>query len=262
MLLFGITPWCLRAQLGPFLSSTQVPQAQSEKEFDAYLDILVESDPQQIIRQVNRFASEFPESQLLGLAFEHQMLAYSRLNDWRDALFSGQKALSKEPNNVRTLLTLASVIPNGVSDGTIARPLLDQAQQYAQRAVKELQKMPIPHEILPNKWRAIKTKLDAQAEEALGEISLLKGDDQKAALEFGLAVQAKSSAQGARYWRLGIAYNLMRETAKAEGAFCQAMRMGPASVTTLAQKELAKIQSSSALKKKTEPKVLSNLCRP
>ncbi len=234
------------AQMGPFLSPLQVPQAKTEEEYDAYLEILTSENPEQTVARVKSFARNFPKSQLLGLAFEHEMLAYQRLQEWFNVLHSGQKALQLEPRNVMTLLTVAAAIINGIHNQTIDHSLLDEAEQYAVESIQELGTMTIPHQLSLDRWERIRGDMEGQAHEILGEIAVIQGNNQKARKEFEASIRANPDPHGVQFLRLGLLSESLGNDEQASQAFGRAIELGPESVRNLARRELQKIQSGWA----------------
>ncbi len=168
-----------RAQFGPLLDPAYAPQAKSEEELDQYLKIMTDSNPQVTVADVQRFAAMYPNSELLGLAFQYQMIAYRQLHDLNHVVEAGRKALKLQPGNVNTLLTLASAIPEGVGKRPDANVLLQQAEEYANKALRELDQMRIPREISLERWKAMRAAMEAQAREALREIAVKRREGKK-----------------------------------------------------------------------------------
>jgi tetratricopeptide (TPR) repeat protein len=169
----------MRAQFGPLLDPAYAPQAKSEEELDQYLKIMTDSNPQVTVTDVQQFATMYPNSELLGLAFQYQMAAYRQLHDLNHVVEAGRKALKLQPNNVNTLLTLASAIAEGVGKRPDATVLLQQAEEYAHKALRELDQMRIPREISLERWKEMRAAMESQAREALRELAVKKGDGMK-----------------------------------------------------------------------------------
>src|SRR5579883_3005048 len=169
----------VRPQFGPLLDPAYAPQAKSEEELDQYLKIMTDSDPQVTVADVQQFATLYPNSELLGLAFQYQMMAYRQLHDLNHVVEAGRKALKLQPNNVNTLLTLASAIAEGVGTRPDANVLLQQAEEYAHKALRELDQMRIPREIPLERWKAMRSAMETQAREALREIAVKREERKK-----------------------------------------------------------------------------------
>ncbi|MGI0085187.1 MAG: hypothetical protein ACREBQ_08905 [Nitrososphaerales archaeon] len=156
-----------QAQFGFLLNRAYAPQARSEEELDKYLEIITDSNPQTTVQEVNTFIAEYPQSELLGIAFQYQMIAYQRLNNFKGVLRAGKEALKLQPDNANTLLTLAAAIPDGVAGKPGAGPLLERANSYARGALQELGRMQIPRAIPLDHWKMMRAEMAAQAHEAL-----------------------------------------------------------------------------------------------
>src|SRR3990172_4901496 len=157
----------VQAQFGPLVSAAHAPQAKSQQELDDYLEIIADVDPQKTIQNVERFASQYPQSELLGIAYQYQMHAYERVGNLQGVLEAGEKALALQRDNINTLLTLASAIPKRIGTGADAAVLLQRAGDSARQALREIARLHIPREIPLERWKVLRGELEAQAHEAL-----------------------------------------------------------------------------------------------
>ncbi len=101
------------------MTSTQTPQAKSAEELDSYLEIYRNRDPKSTVALANQFAATYPESEFLGLVYEHQALAYQEMNNYEGVVRAGEKALALSPRNIKVLVMLALAIPNGGRSRTV-----------------------------------------------------------------------------------------------------------------------------------------------
>jgi tetratricopeptide (TPR) repeat protein len=231
----------LHAQLGPLVSPFQAPQAKSQEELDVYLRIISTSEPSKTIHEVDELASEYPKSDLLGIAFQYEMFACQQINDFDGLLAAGQKALSLQPNNVNTLLTMALAISENRSQRPDERKLLKQGEDDAQQAIQELSRTRIPRRISMEQWKGIRAELDSRAHEALGNIAMQRGNPAGAIAEFEIATRGMPRPDGRQFYRLGLAYERDGRTDSAQEAFQRAVSLGPKEVHDLALMELKKV---------------------
>lgn len=225
------------AQLGPLSDPAQAPQAKTQKEFDDYLQIAAHTDPRQVLRQVDAFAHAFPDSQLLGIAWQYQMHAFQQLNDFDGLLRAGTKALASNPSNLNTLLTLAPAIANVAMQRPDRQLLLAQARTYATNALAAIDKTRLPREMPLEQWEAEKKKMQAQAHETLGVVALDEADVPAAIHDFEMAI-ALQPADGAAFLRLGLAYAEARRVDDAKLTLRRAAELGPDTVRTLALSQI------------------------
>ncbi len=232
------------AQFGPLVDTMNAPQAKTEEELDLYLELTVSTNPRASVEIAERFAREYPKSELLGLVYEYEMQACQRLDDFEGTLRAGRKALELLPDNADTQLTLASVIPDHAQGRADSTKLLQEAEEYARRSLRELATMRIPKEILPDRWKTLRGQLEAQAHEALGKIERDRGNLEGAISEFALAASQNPVPQGTQFLELGAAYSQARQPEEAKKAFERAIELGPARVREVAERELAKVTSN------------------
>ena len=228
----------LRAQFDPMVNPNLAPQARSERELDDYIGILQAGSPQATVRRVEAFERDYPQSALLGIAYQYQMLAYRDLDDFDRTVRSGEKALKLNPDNLNTLLTLAAVLPNSVSGGRDENSHLAQAENYARLAFQELEKIKLPRTIHPQRWELLRRRFEASAHESLGHVAIKRGDSRTAIAEFEKAVELNPTPQGSQHYRLGAAYLLAKKEDAAIALLRRATELGPEEIQTMAQELL------------------------
>ncbi len=235
-----ICPVLSSGQFGPLSDSATAPQARSQDELDAYLQIVVESRDKEIINEVNGFADQFPKSALLGVAYQYQMHAYQRLGDFDGTLSAGRKSLVDAPNNLDTLLTLAPEIANHYSDRPDRAQLLAEADRYALLALDGLGKVMPPHEVSLDDWETQKHAMECRAHEVLGVVAVSQGKKEPAIFEFQTVIKLAAAPTGAQYFRLALALASDGKEREAAEYFHRAADLGPEPVTKLALRELDK----------------------
>jgi len=234
-----------RAQFEPLLSPRQASQAQSAQELDEYIEIVDAPSAREKVTLVEAFAQRYPASQLLGAAYQYQMLAYRELNDYNGVIQSGERALKLHPDNLNTLLTLANVLPNGVPSGTGKDPRLDQAEGYARLVFQGIERMKLPRSVSPQRWQELRLEMEASAHEALGQVASKRGNLQQAISEFQEAVQQSPTPQGSQFYRLGVAYMLAHRYDSASEALDRAAQLGPNEIRKMAETVKQKLKAGS-----------------
>ena len=165
----------MQAQFGALVSPTQAPQAQSQEELDAYLQIVRTQAADQVKKEVNAFAVAFPKSELLGLAYQNQVHACQQLNDFDGMLTAGKKALQANPDNLNTLLMLAPAMASRAGGRPDRDQLLEHAESYARRALEGIDKTRLPHKVSLEHWTFEKHQMQSQAHEVLGHRNTATG---------------------------------------------------------------------------------------
>ncbi len=232
------------AQFGPLSGSTRAPQARSQEELDAYLQILAESK-EEVIKSVNAFAVQYPKSELLGVAYQYQMHAYEQLGDFDGMLNAGRKALIGAPDNLDTLLTLAPEIANHLSARPDRAQLLTEAEGYARLALDGLEKVRPPHGISVEDWEKQKRAMQCKAHEVLGVVAVSQNKKADAVSEFRTVVQLASPPTGEQYFRLAFALASAGEKTEAAEYFHRAIALGPEPVRKLALQQLAGLSNAN-----------------
>jgi tetratricopeptide (TPR) repeat protein len=231
----------LHAQFGPLPDPAKAPQAKSQEELDAYLEIVDTTAAQKLVAEVNVFASRFPDSQLLGIAYQYQMHAFQQLGDLDGTLAAGQKALRGNPSDLNTLLTLAAAMANAAAQRPDRAALLGQAEAYASQALTTIEQIHPPHQTSLERWDLEKRTMQCNAHEALGVAAIDRADFQTAIHELETAIALQPSPDGARFFRLGVAYAAQGKRSEADKNFRRAVDLGPELVRKLASQELEKL---------------------
>lgn len=234
-----------KAQFGPFSAGEYIPQAETPKELDAYLEIAVENDPARRILKVNEFLSGYPDSNMKGAVRLYEMAAHEERNDAEGVLRAGRDVLIYLPGNLRALLSLASAIPNMVSEADNP-PLLLQAEEHARRALEVLGEKRIPPGLPLQEWEMERDRLAAQAHEALGHIAVKRGDLDLAIDELRRAVEQNPAPEGRQFFRLGMVHGLKGNAEPARAALLRAAELGPDLIRERSREELAKLPSPAA----------------
>jgi tetratricopeptide (TPR) repeat protein len=236
----------LEAQLGPLASPAYAPQAKTEEELDAYLQIATGREPQKVISNAENFASQYPQSMLLGTAYEYQMLAYEQANDFQGLLRAGEKALQLERDNVNTLLTLANAIPNYVDGRPDSTDLLRRAEDFARRALRGIDQLRVPLALPLEQWESMKGDMVARAHEALGLVATKRNQLPTAVSEFELAARDNPKPRGSQFYHLGTAYVAIGNKDRAEMALRRAVELGPPALRELAERELKQLTAQQS----------------
>jgi len=242
------------AQLGPLRTPAQAPQAKTQEELDNYLEILVETSPHHRIAKVEAFTGNYPDSALVGLAYQYQMLAYEELNDPEGAIRAGRRALPRLPENLKTLLTLSAAITNIADNQPDRDQLLGEAEDYARRALPLLERFLIARQLPMEEWERTRAQMKAQAHESLGQIAAKRSRWVDAVSEFQQALECSPTPQGSQFLRLGLACAMLDRGECAETALVKASELGPEAVRTRSLEALWRVkkrrQSSLASKPK------------
>ncbi len=236
----------LEAQFGPLTSPAHAPQARTQEELDAYLQIATGQDPQRVINNTESFASQYPQSELLGMAYQYQMLAYEQAHDFQGLLHAGDKALQLQRDNVNALLSLANAIPNGLANRSDSADLLGRAEEYAHRALQGIDRMRVPLEISLERWESLKGEMEAQGHEALGQVAMKRNQLQVAVSEFEIATLNNPKPRGSQFYRLGMAYASIGNKDRAEMALRRAADLGPDALRELAERELKELTNKES----------------
>ena len=234
-------PAPLAAQPGTITSPGQAAQARSQEELDSYLEVVSATDPRVLVQKVRVFVSAFPKSELLGAAYQYQLQAFKRLNDFDGMLAAGEKALTSDPDSLNTLLALAPAMATRAAGRSDRAQLLSQAESYAHRALDGVNKIRAPHELSIEQWNVRKRGMQSEAHGVLGVVALQRGQFQTAVSELETAISLASQPEGVQFLRLGLALASSGKNEDAEQKLRRAAELGPDSVRGIALDQLKQL---------------------
>lgn len=240
-LALGGMPTCLEAQSGPLTNPGQAAQARSQEELDAYLEVVSATDSRTVLKDAKLFASEFPQSELLGAVYQYQLHAFERLDDFDGMLAAGKKALAADPDSLNTLLALAPAMANRAAGRPDRAQLLSEAETYAHRALNGIDAVHVPHELSIEQWNVRKHEMQCEAHGVLGVVAFQRAQFPAAIGELEMAIRLAPTPEGVQFLRLGLALVSAGRKNEAERNFRRAAELGPDSVRNLATDQLKKL---------------------
>ncbi|MGH9471082.1 MAG: hypothetical protein ACRD1N_12170 [Terriglobia bacterium] len=233
-----------------------------------------EMDPDKQLQMVKDFEKKYPQSPLLSDTYFFGASASEQKNDVSGALSYGEKSLKLRPDNLRSLILVASLLPLPQALGTMTpqqkSQQLGQSETDATHALTLLTQLQAQPNVTPDQFTKAKAVIQAQLHAALGMAHLEKAILNKgpadptelsaAETEFKAAV-ASPQPNAQDYYRLGEVYARENKMDDAIAAFTQASKLGQG---TLTQKyadnmirqlkaQQAKAQSSAPAKQEEPP---------
>jgi tetratricopeptide (TPR) repeat protein len=241
ILCFAAVP-VLTGQFGSLASPNQIPQAKSQNELDRYLAIVTSTEPREVIGLVSAFAQDFARSELISSAYQAQLHAYERLDDFDGMLVSGRRSLAGSPDNLNTLLSLASAIANRAGQRADRGQLLGEAEGYAEKALTSIARIRISHKLSLEQWKVQKRQMQSEAHGLLGIVALQRNRLAEALSEFKTALALAPQPEGVQFLRLGLAQASAGDKQAAEESLHRAAERGPDPVRSLAVSELNRLR--------------------
>lgn len=242
----------------------QPAQAASEPpspdQIKAYNAIQSELDPARQIQLVDDFAKKFPTSVLLSDAYFYGAYASQQQGKLPEVIEFGTKSLQANPNNLRSLLTLATMLPQPQdlqgSDADREKKLAD-AEADANKALELIPTLKQPSNQTADQFAQVKATLTSQVHASLGMVHLqramegLSGADPaelaRAEQEYKTAVTGTNQPNPEDYFRLGEVYENEKKTDEAIDAFSQASKLGQGTpIQSYADQQVDKLKKAKA----------------
>lgn len=212
------------------------PQAKSPEEFDDFLQIESRHAAADIILAGKQFTRRWPDSALLAEVYRMEMRAYAQLNDSNSAIGAGEHALQRVPDNIDVLVELAYLLADSFQDAAA----LVRADADARRVLELVDVIRIPRTTSPAQWARLRSSLEAKAHTALGLVAFKRDLPKDAVAEFETAARLAPEPDPTLYYRLGLAYRITGESAKAVEMLQRAARTGDPVLRSLAEQQLRK----------------------
>jgi tetratricopeptide (TPR) repeat protein len=231
-----------RAQLTFFPSDSNIPEAQSKEELDAYGLVYESKDPTGTIALGEKFLKDFPNSGFRPYVLVHEMYAYETLDNREALIQTGKKALVLYPRCHDVLLMLANATASRLPpDGPGREKMLIEAKSYAVQDRGQLETLVRSAAVPRKEFREYKRQAMAANAGVFGLIALQGGDLDTAIAEYEKATAF--SPRGVDYYRLGTAYQMRGQNEKAIRSLQQAVALGPDLISSLAQKRLRDLEA-------------------
>lgn len=127
------------------------------------------TDPGKRVQDLDAFVKAYPDTPNMNQVNVQYFAAYQAAGDSEKMFEYGEKAVASDPNNVSTL--------NLVADGyaTAKQPHLDQAAQYAQKALSLAASMQKPEGMTDDQFKASHDTQLGLAHSTLGYVDMQKG---------------------------------------------------------------------------------------
>jgi tetratricopeptide (TPR) repeat protein len=234
------------------------PPQPSPEQAKAYNAIQSELDPARQLQLVDDFAKKYPTSPYLSDAYFFGAYASQQQGKVPDVIAYGTKSLEANPNNLRSLLTMAAMLPQpqdlAGSDADKEKKLAD-AEADANKALQLIADLKQPS-LPPDKLAQLKGSLTSQVHGSLGMVHLQRAMGGLAAADPDELAKAEQEYKAAvnttqpnpeDYFRLGEVYTYEKKTDEAIDAFTQASKLGQGTpIQTYADQQVTKLKQAKA----------------
>jgi tetratricopeptide (TPR) repeat protein len=217
------------------------PRPQSQQEAQDFTALRNEAqaglDADKIIQLGTAFDKKYPSSQLMTYSDMFVASAYQQKGDADKAIEYGDKSLKQKPDNLMSLIIVATLLPTPQSMKTGDKDKkLQEAEAHAKKALELIGQIPKQPNEADDAYNKRKTALGSDLHSALGMIHLqraaegLMGPDPaelgKAEQEYKAAVTGTDKPSPQDYYRLGETYLRQNKIDDAISAFTKASELG------------------------------------
>jgi tetratricopeptide (TPR) repeat protein len=184
-------------------------KVKSKKEYDAYLEIQNEKDPDQIAKKVDEFLAKYADTQLKTMVLNLAADAQQRKGDSVKALVYAQSALDSDPKDYQAMLLISGELARQTRENDLDKEeKLAKSEKLAHDAINAIQSAAKPNpQVTDDQWAGYKKDLTSQGHEDLGMAALARKKMDVAVAEFKLAVDGAATPDAGTMVRLAAAYN-------------------------------------------------------
>ncbi|MDD5544429.1 MAG: hypothetical protein PHX83_14785 [Acidobacteriia bacterium] len=131
----------------------RAPQAKTQIEYDAYQAIDAEKDPSKKMALVDKFAVDFPDSELRVPAFALALESAQQISNYEKTIDYARKIVQLQPDHVLSLLILASWLPERTTENDPQRDAkLKEAADAAGQLIKLVPTLDKPDNATADQW--------------------------------------------------------------------------------------------------------------
>jgi tetratricopeptide (TPR) repeat protein len=229
-----------------------LPMAKTQAEYDAYTAIANSPDPAAAEKLAREFETQYPNSDLLALAYQQVLTKYQKADNGDKALEMGRKALQHDPDEIYALVLDATVLAERTRQTDIDRDQrLKEATTDAQRALEDIRNgnYLLPPSATPQQIEQYKDQVTSMAYQALGTADLEREDYVAAEQDLRKASQgAVGKGDAVTWFRLALALDHQNKFADANAAITTAVALAPAgsAVASMAANEQSRLKKLAA----------------
>jgi tetratricopeptide (TPR) repeat protein len=190
----------------PQAAQAKAAQWKSRDEYDAFMAMANEKDPNKKITLAEAFMQKFANSDFKSEAYRHEMTAYFQLGDSAKATDAAKKVLELDPDNLDALALLSYVFPFVFDPkDPDATSKLSRADSDAKHGLEILGKLQKPDNLNDEQFARLVKPKRAVFNDAAGFVALQRKDYGAAITAFKAAADDNPS-DVYTFYRLGLAY--------------------------------------------------------
>ncbi len=166
------------------------------------------ADPASRVEAVDKFVTDFPDSEWTGFALQVATISYQAMNDYENMMIYGERTLEADPDNFTVMLAMAAAMAQKTREFDLDKEeKLTRASELANKALGIIENAPRPNpNVTEEMWVSAKSDFKAQAQEALGMVAMVRDNHQEAADHFKQSIDVGSTPSPITKVRLAAAY--------------------------------------------------------
>ncbi|MCZ2146222.1 MAG: hypothetical protein LC126_00415 [Bryobacterales bacterium] len=207
--ILGIT--CLLLSVAA--AQEQKSQWKDRAEFDMFLDMAKEPDPNKKLEKIKAWQAKYPESNFKKEGLTFTVNAYAQLGKFPELISTAQQILAIDPLDVTSLYWITSMTPKLNNTSPDA---LDTGEKAASKLVDDADKVFAADRKPPgstdDQWKKARADMEVLGLKTLGWVAMSRKDNEKAEGMFKRALEKNPNDGEIAYWM----YTVIRAMKKAE----------------------------------------------
>jgi TolA-binding protein len=188
-----------------------------ETDYKAFMALKPE-DTDKRIEAGNAFVAKYPTGHYTGAVYSALTQAEYQKQDIPKVEQDGEKAIAANPDDLSTLIIIATLIPRDKSTAGDPKEL-DKAEAYGKHALTMIPTLQKPATLTDDQFAAMKANASVQAHSALGLVYFRKQNIEGCVTELKASTSDAKNPDATDYYVLGICQNAQSNYSDAADSF-------------------------------------------
>jgi tetratricopeptide (TPR) repeat protein len=228
------------------VNSSNVMNNMSTRESDAFRSFQTIPDSQfdKKVKVGEEFLRKYESSIFVPSVYSILAVTYIQAGQPEKGFADGEKALSLQPKDTRTLANLAQAMAR-MSQADVPNRI-EKAKQYAEECIQITPILTKPESVTVQEFTAVNNQNLAMAHSALGTVNIRRGKFADAIPDLKEAIRLDASKDPTNFYLLGLAYENSSQNTDALDAFNKCAASAPANLQQTCRSGAAEVKKRIA----------------
>lgn len=189
-----------------FAQAAGGPQWKDRAEYDLYIAITQDANPQTRLEKLDKWKKDYPDTQFIANRRQIYLATYQPLNKPAEVFSAAKEILAADANNLGALTALCAFIfrfqpAPSADDMATAEKAAGQLIAGLDGFFADDKK---PATTTADQWKAAKKEIQTYAQNALGWIPMIRKENEKAEVELTKSLQVEPTSAQVTYWLASV----------------------------------------------------------